>query len=65
MPNIGEIYIIGGQGLYQQCLKEYQDLCKFVILTRINKEYQADVFMPEVPKDKFSTVFLSQTFNQI
>ena len=49
MANIGEIYVVGGQGVFQQCLTEYQDLCKFVIVTRINKDYEADVFMPEVP----------------
>lgn len=63
MPNVGEIYVVGGQGVFEKCLTDYQHLCKLVINTRINKDYDADVYMPEVPKDKFTPVFVSQTYN--
>lgn len=65
MQNIGEIYVVGGQGVFEKCLTEYQHLCKLVITTRINKDYEADVYMPELPKDRFSPIFVSQTYSQI
>jgi hypothetical protein len=34
-------------------------------LTRINREFEADVFMPLIPQEAFSTIFVSQTFSQI
>jgi dihydrofolate reductase len=49
MQNIGEIYIVGGQGIFEECLTTFSHLCKLVVETRINKDYEADVFMPPLP----------------
>lgn len=57
--------MIGGSSLYEKALTDYLHLCKLVINTRINKDFEADVMMPEVPKDKFRPVFISQTYSQI
>jgi len=51
--------VVGGSSIFEKCLNEYQDLCKLVIITRINKDFEADVFMPQMPTDKFSPVFIS------
>ena len=51
LDNIGEVFVVGGQGVVEKCLSDYPDLCKFAILTRINREFEADVFMPPIPED--------------
>jgi dihydrofolate reductase len=63
-PNVGEIFVIGGHNLYAKSLSEFEHLCKLVIRTRINKDFKADVMMPEIPKDKFTPIFISQTYSQ-
>ena len=65
LDNIGEVFVCGGQAVVQKCIDDYRDLCKFAILTRINREFKADIFMPLIPEESFSTVFLSKTFSQI
>ena len=48
MDFIDEIFLIGGQSIFEEALsEEWKDDCKLVIGTRINKDYEADVFMPE------------------
>ena len=63
MPNIGETYVVGGQGVINECLNNHKDNCKLVIETRVNKEYEADTFMPKLSKDDFSPIFVSQTYS--
>lgn len=47
--NPNEIFIIGGAEIYKQSLNSVQK----IYLTRIHKNYEGDVFYPEVPKDQF------------
>lgn len=62
--NVSEVYVIGGEQIYRQALsEEFKNYCKLVIATRINKSFEADVFMPEF-EDSFSPVHISQTYSQ-
>lgn len=62
--NVAEVFVIGGQALYEEALSDdMSHLCKLVIGTRINREYEADVFMPSF-EDRFEPVFISQTYSQ-
>jgi dihydrofolate reductase / thymidylate synthase len=61
---VAEIFLIGGQKVFEEALSdEYRHLCKLILTTRINKEYKSDVFMPEF-EDKFDKLFISQTYSQ-
>jgi len=56
---VKEIFIIGGQSLFEEAVSEkYRNLCKLIIATRINKDFEADVTMP-VFEDNFSPLFIS------
>ena len=51
--------MIGGQALYEEALSDdMSHLCKLVIGTRINCEYEADVFLPAF-EDRFEPLFIS------
>ena len=61
--DIAEVYVIGGQAIFEEALSdEMSHLCKLVIATRINRDYESDVFMP-VFEDKFEPLFISQTYS--
>mmetsp|Transcript_16 Transcript_16/g.23 ORF Transcript_16/g.23 Transcript_16/m.23 type:complete len:103 (-) Transcript_16:19-327(-) len=45
-PSINEIFIFGGQALFELALGKYAKWCKLIMLTRINKDYESDVFLP-------------------
>ena len=61
---VAEIFVIGGQALYEEALSDdFAHLCKLAIVTRINREYEADVFMPPF-EDRFEPLFISQTYSQ-
>ena len=63
MENIAEVFVVGGQTLYEEALSDTMiNQCKLVIATRINREYDADVFMPTY-EDKFEPLFISQTYS--
>ena len=68
-PKVNEIYVIGGSTLYEQAIKQYSDLVKLVILTRINKAFEADTFMPKIQCDDevgggyFTKLFVSKTYS--
>ena len=62
-PNVAEIFVIGGQSLFEESLTNFKHLCKLVIATRINKDFEADVSMPEMD-DNFTPLFISQTYSQ-
>ena len=56
---VGEIFVIGGQSLFNDALSDpLVDSCKLMIGTRINKEYESDVYMPELG-DRFDPIFIS------
>ena len=59
-----ELFLIGGQAVFEEALSdELIHLCKMVIGTRINRDYDADVFMPPF-EEKFEPIFISQTYSQ-
>jgi dihydrofolate reductase/thymidylate synthase len=44
---VKETFVIGGQSLYEEAISEpFRDLCKSIIVTRINKDFESDVKMP-------------------
>lgn len=49
--NYDEVWIIGGQAIYEEFLKD----AKTIHITQINKEYKCDTFFPEVP-EKFTLI---------
>ncbi len=53
------MYVGVGQGIVHECLEKFLDLCNFAILTRINKEFEANVFMLLIPQEAFTTLFVS------
>ena len=47
MDSVSETFLIGGQSIYEEALSDHmRHMCKLIIGTRINKEFEADVFMP-------------------
>ncbi len=63
-PLVKETFVIGGQSLYEEAVSEpLRDLCKTIIVTRINKEFEADVKMPPF-EDNFTPLYISQTYSQ-
>lgn len=66
-PKVNEVFIIGGASVYEQALKQFNEFCKMVILTRINKAFEADTFMPKLCSDKeedsqFIPIHISKTY---
>lgn len=63
----GEIFVNGGQDLYNLALGEYSDYCKKVYVEEMNfpKEYDSDRFFPELPKSfqEISYEEISETTN--
>lgn len=44
---------------------KYQDWCKLLILTRIAKNFESDVFMPKYDeKETFTNLFVSKTYSE-
>ena len=59
MESVAEVFVVGGLALYEEALSDTMiSQCKLVIATRINREYDADVFMPTF-EDKFEPLFIS------
>ena len=60
---VNEIYLIGGSQVFKSALTlPLVNSCKLIVLTRINNEYECDVFMPAVDPQIFKeVVFTSQT----
>ena len=62
--DIAEVFVIGGQALFEEALSDDMSfLCKLIIATRINREYESDIFMPAF-ENKFEPLFISQTYSQ-
>ncbi|GIX65319.1 bifunctional dihydrofolate reductase/thymidilate synthase [Babesia caballi] len=55
-----KIFILGGSNVYREVLDN--DLCDKIYLTRLNKEYEGDVFFPKIP-DSFHITGISPTFS--
>ena len=64
MPEVSETFVIGGQALFEEALsEELAPHCKLIFGTRINRDFEADVFMPKF-EDRFEPLFISQTYSQ-
>lgn len=55
-----EIFVIGGNQIYQEFLSKYPSQCKLIFLTHIEKEFESDVFF-ETPKS-FVPIFVSKSY---
>lgn len=63
-PLVKEVFIIGGQALFEEAVSDaYRPLCKMIIATRINRDYEFDVGMPSF-EEHFSPLYISQTYSQ-
>ena len=62
-PKVNEIFVIGGSNIYDVALNKHSELCKLIILTRINKEFPVDVFMPKIDEQQtFTKMHISKTY---
>jgi dihydrofolate reductase len=63
-PNVNEIFIIGGTTLFELALGKYTDYCKLIIKTRINKDFEGDVFMPKFDElNTFTKLYITKTYS--
>mmetsp|Transcript_48682 Transcript_48682/g.35842 ORF Transcript_48682/g.35842 Transcript_48682/m.35842 type:complete len:167 (-) Transcript_48682:879-1379(-) len=60
---VNEIFIFGGQGLYELALGKFAYLCKLIFLTRISKDFECDTFLPPIKDDLFTTLSVSKTYS--
>ena len=64
---MNEIFVIGGATVYEQALKEFGEHCKLIILTRINKAYEVDTFMPKFACEEeggaFTKIHISKSYS--
>lgn len=56
---LNEIFIIGGNKIYEEFLSKFPEQCKIIFQTYIEHNYPCDVFF-EVPKN-FKPIFVSKT----
>lgn len=62
---VNEIFVIGGASIYELAMTEYKHLCKSIVATRINKEFECDTFISNLEKSEdFSVMHISQTYSQ-
>jgi len=59
---LNEIFVIGGNQIYNEFLTKYGDLCKLIFLTQIEKEFECDVFF-DMPKN-FIPISVSKSYAQ-
>jgi dihydrofolate reductase len=60
MRNIeGDLIVIGGTQVFKECLLNYSEACKMIVITRINKSFESDTFMPKFDSSKYTCVFQS------
>lgn len=43
---------------------KFSNFCKLLIVTRINKDYEADVFMPPIDEAHFEKFYVTKTYSQ-
>ena len=58
----GEIFVIGGASIYEQCLREYNDSLERVYLTRFDNDYPVSDFTQLFPMDALQNMKCIQTF---
>lgn len=61
---INEVFVIGGSSLYETALGKYKEHTKLIFLTRINKAFECDVFMPPIENSEFPNMFTSMTYSE-
>lgn len=62
-PLVNEIFVIGGTSLFELSLGKYVDNCKLVIKTRINKDFEGDVFMAKIDEQTtFTPLYITKTY---
>ncbi|SBT32355.1 bifunctional dihydrofolate reductase-thymidylate synthase, putative (DHFR-TS) [Plasmodium ovale wallikeri] len=54
-------FIIGGAGVYKECLE--RNLIKQIYLTRINNTYECDVFFPDMDENAFQITSVSEVYS--
>jgi dihydrofolate reductase len=59
--DVDEIFVIGGAMLYAEAIKN--PLCKYIHLTKIESEFDCDVFIPSF-RDEFNSIFVSKTLHE-
>lgn len=55
--SIEEVFVIGGEAVYREALKSH--LCKRVLMTSVQGEFDCDTFMPPIPAQRFDLVYES------
>jgi len=61
MPDIHRVFVIGGAQIYQEAIRHPQ--CRQVCLTRIDQNFDCDVFFPEIPRN-FHQISASEDFSE-
>lgn len=62
--SVGEIFVIGGRGIFEEALSErYVDNLSCIYLTRIAVDFEADIFFPSDCKTIFDPNFLRPKFS--
>lgn len=46
-----DVWVIGGNKVYDDFLTDYKDRVKNIYLTQISQSYECDVFFPSIPND--------------
>ena len=54
---------MGGASLYELALNKYANRCKLIFLTRINKDYESDTFLPVISTTTFTPLYISKTYS--
>lgn len=62
--SVDQIFVIGGERVFTEAVGS--DFCTRIFLTRVAKQFECDVFFPEIPADFVPTeVGVSQSFEDI
>jgi|ERR1700744_171479 len=51
-----KIFILGGSGIYKKCMK----IADEIIITKIDKDFDGDIFFPEIPSSIFKPVYIDR-----
>ena len=63
-PKVNEVFVVGGQTIYDLALNSYADYCKLIVMTRINKAFEVDTYMPTMKKGVFTQpLYISKTYS--
>lgn len=51
--------------MFELALNKYKQYCKVIIMTRINKDFECDVYMPKIEEESaFTKMYISKTYSQ-